>query len=124
MTAASTPAPRPSSKTATAISGGTLTRYYFQTTGDQYKNKFIYYDVVQSGVRQNTTNTDGNTADADGKVTVFTTEDDDTTLHDANWLGASVWWSAGWTRYYPLLVTHFYPRWIWVSRHRSGRIRK
>jgi hypothetical protein len=47
-------------------------------------------------------------------VTVFTTEDDDTTLHDANWLGASVWWSAGWTRYYPLLVTHFYPRWFWV----------
>jgi hypothetical protein len=101
-------------KTTTAISSGTLTTYYFQTTGDQYKNKFIYYEVVQGGIRQNANNYDGSNADEDGKVIVFTTEDGDTTLHDANWLGASVWWSAGWTRYYPLLVTHFYPRWIWI----------
>jgi hypothetical protein len=102
-------------KSAVTVGMVTTTTYYFVATGTQYKGKFIYYEVIQGGIRQNEFSYDGNTADATtGRVTVFVTTDGDTTVHDANWLGADVYWSAGWTRKYPLLVTHFYPRWFFV----------
>jgi hypothetical protein len=101
------------SKDSVTVSGVTTTRYYFTATGDEYKNQVLYYEAVQSGVRK-TAQDENAGADANGRINVHTTTDVDLTTHDADWLGATVYWSAGFTRYYPLLVTHFYPRWFFV----------
>jgi hypothetical protein len=101
-------------KDSVTVGTVTTTRYYFIADGDDYKNQFLYYEIIQDGKRANQFSYDGATSNADGRVDVFSTTDGDTTLHDANWLGATAYWTAGWSRAWPLLAAYFYQRWIFI----------
>jgi hypothetical protein len=94
------------SKTSSSVTVGdvtTTTTVYSFTVSSTYIGVPVYWDVISDTIRR--AQSDGtNASDSGGKIVVFTgetTTSEQLAAQDAIWLGASVVYSAGWTRYHP-----------------------
>jgi hypothetical protein len=97
------------SKTVVDLGGGSKhVSYHFTDTN--YKSKTLWVEAVKGGLRKTDPDQQAG-SDSDGKTVVkeATTNDSGIAELDVDWNGATVYWSAGWSRWFRLLWSYFYP---------------